>query len=38
MGGKQAQKMAAVVSVVDQMVMGTLEKVLSMVMLKDRRL
>jgi len=37
-GGRQAQKMAAVVSMVDQMVMGTLEKVVSLVMLKDRRL
>ena len=38
MAGRQAQKMAAVVSMVDQMVMGTLEKVVSMVMPKDRRL
>ena len=37
-GGTQAQKMAAVVLMVDQMVMGTLEKVVSLVMLKDRRL
>ena len=38
MAGRQAQKIAAVVSTVDQMVMGTLEKVASMVMPKDWRL
>ena len=38
MAGRQAQKMAAVVSTVDQMVMGTFEKVASMVMPKLRRL
>jgi hypothetical protein len=38
MAGRHAQKMAVVVSMVDQMVMGTLEKVASMVMPKDWRL
>jgi pyocin large subunit-like protein len=38
MAGRQAQKIAAVVSMVDQMTMGTLEKVASMVMPKDWRL
>jgi hypothetical protein len=37
MAGRQAQTIASVVSTVDQMVMGTLEKVASIVMPKVRR-
>ena len=37
MAGRQAQTIASVVSAVDQMVMGTLEKVASIVMPKVRR-